>query len=415
MLICRFILCALVFLSGFAVHAKPVQIVFWHSMAGQLGETLNAVSARFNEAYPQYQVQPVYKGDYTESLTSFSAAFRAKQAPSLIQVYEVGTAMMLASPGVIKPLADIMVEQGISLPYQDFLPAVSAAYSDKGRLMAMPFNLSIPVIFYNADMLKKLGVKQFPKTWAALEILADKLVKSGYSCAYTSAYPAWILLESYAAINGIDTLNSSASHLYLKHLARLKAWQDKQYFNYGGRTDEAMMLFTSEHCALLSQSSGSYRALSQLTPFNLGVALMPYDTNLTHKRQANVVGGAALWAVSGQSTEVYHGIALFFAYLARTETQDDWHRQTGYLPIGLSGQYASILDTGQKDMLELAMQDWHHQVIFIAHHLPQNRLRGISEQALTALFAGLKSPELAIHDAKISANHVIARFLQNTK
>lgn len=405
------------------LSAKPVDIVFWHSMAGDLGKTLNTLAEDFNQAHPSYQIRPIYKGDYTESLTSFSAAVRAKRPPSIIQVYEVGTAMMLAARPVIKPVSELMEEQGCALASQDFLPAVKAAYSEQGRLMAMPFNLSVPLIFYNADKLKQLGVKKFPKTWSELENLAYQLRQSGMSCAYTSAYPAWILLESYASINGIGSIHQQSSMAsfslnqkqYIKHLARLKSWQDKHYFNYAGRADEAMMLFTSGHCALLSQSSGSYRTLSELAPFKVGVALMPYDSELSASRHANVVGGAALWVLNGQTSESYRGIALFLDYLADPKRQAFWHQKTGYLPIGLSGQYASLLQKGQKKLLKLAMQDLQDQEFINEIRLPQNQLRSINEQALTALFAGLKSAKTAVNDANLRGNHVITRFMNNTK
>ncbi|STX46895.1 glycerol-3-phosphate-binding periplasmic protein precursor [Legionella hackeliae] len=82
-------------------------------------------------------------------MTSFAAAFRAKQPPAIVQIFEVGTTTMLYPKGIIKPVDELMEEQGLSLPKDSFLPAIRSFYSENGKLMAMPFNTSIPVIYYN--------------------------------------------------------------------------------------------------------------------------------------------------------------------------------------------------------------------------------------------------------------------------
>ncbi|MDP1614272.1 MAG: extracellular solute-binding protein, partial [Methylococcales bacterium] len=186
------------------LFAAPKDIIFWHSMAGQLGEEVARLTQQFNNSQTEYRVKPIYKGDYAESLTSFAAAFRAKHPPQLIQVFEVGTSVMRSPAGIVKPVDVLMAEQGMSLPKTQFFSAVLDRYSDKGVLLAMPFNISVPVLFYNADALAKLGVssQSFPRTWDALEVLAKRLHDAGFSCAYTTAYPGWILIESYLALHG---------------------------------------------------------------------------------------------------------------------------------------------------------------------------------------------------------------------
>ena len=89
---------------------------------------------------------------------------------------------MIHPKGIIKPVDELMQEQGFPCPKQSFLPAVRAFYSEENHLLAMPFNTSIPVIFYNADALEKLGYGEnsFPRTWDEMEILASKLKKAGF-------------------------------------------------------------------------------------------------------------------------------------------------------------------------------------------------------------------------------------------
>lgn len=403
--------------------AQPLELVFWHSMAGSLGEEVKSLANGFNQSQTKFHIKPVYKGDYVETLTSFAAAFRAHKPPHLIQIFEVGTAAMLSPKGIIQPIDDLMAQQGLSLPKDDFIPSVRDFYSFNGKLMAMPFNLSAPVLFYNQDLLAKLGYTpiDFPKTWQELERLAETIKKAGYSCTYTTAYPGWILIESYLAIHGLPLLKSSPLRAAFntpqlrQQLQRLHRWQELGYFKYGGRVDDATVLFTSGICPLFSQSSGAYNSLSTLTPFRLGVAVMPLDIEASSVRHANVAGGAALWAIAGLTSEQYRGLAEFFVYLAKPEVQEKWHEHTGYLPIGLSGIYAQSFHTSNHPIIQLAKKDLAIQEHSLTPRLigPQNQIRSINDEILEALFAGLVSAEEGLQEAVRRSNHVLERFARN--
>lgn len=403
------------------LYAKPVEVIFWHSMAGHLGLELTQLVNQFNQQQHRFYIKLVYKGEYTDSLTSFAAAYRAHQAPAMIQVFEVGTATMLSMPGVIKPVQQLMDEQDLTLPTDDFLPAIRAFYSKHGQLQAMPFNTSIPVIFYNADALAKLGVDEahFPKTWDGLGEMIAKLRQSGYACGYTSAYPSWVQIESFLALHGLALTNHRKEAVYdnaavKKHLSRLKDWQQKHYFEYGGRASDATVLFTSGRCVLFSQSSGSYNSMIELAPFRLGVASLPLDTEVSNQRHNNVIGGAALWVIAGQSPQVEKGIAAFFVYLAEEKTQAQWYHQTGYIPLGVSGKYQLLGEKPQATLrlaqLELGRITGRPRTFYLG---PQNLIRAVNDEALEAIFAGSKTATQAIEEAVQRANYLLKRFARN--
>lgn len=415
----------LAILTAVVAQAKPVELVLWHGMAGHLGDEVRLLAEAFNNSQKEYSIKPVYKGDYIETLTSFAAAFRARQAPSIVQIFEVGTAIMLSPKGVIKPVEAMMQEQGMSLPEEDFIQSVREFYSRDGQLMAMPFNLSAPVLYYNQDVLVNVGYTKdnFPRTWDEMEVLAEKIKKAGYHCTYTTAYPGWILFESYLAIHGLPITASNPVRAVFetpqlaRHFERLKRWHNLRYFRYGGRVDDATILFTSNVCPLFSQSSGAYNSLSALVPFQLGVAAMPLDTQASKVRHANVAGGAALWAVAGQNEVNYKGIALFFQFIAKPEIQKRWHEHTGYLPIGLKGRYSDIVESSRHPALLIARSDLEDnlQAGALKHTGPQNQIRGINDEVLEAMFAGLISSTDALHEAVERSNHILSRFTRNTQ
>jgi sn-glycerol 3-phosphate transport system substrate-binding protein len=92
---------------AFATNAMAVTTIpFWHSMEGELGKEVDSLAQRFNDTHPDYKIVPVYKGNYEQSLSAGIAAFRTGNAPALLQVYEVGTATMMASKA-IKPVYEV--------------------------------------------------------------------------------------------------------------------------------------------------------------------------------------------------------------------------------------------------------------------------------------------------------------------
>jgi len=88
------------------------EIQWWHSMEGANNDKVNELANKFNAGQKDYKIVPVYKGKYPESMTAAIAAFRAGNAPHLLQVFEVGTATMMAAKGAIVPVAKVMADAG---------------------------------------------------------------------------------------------------------------------------------------------------------------------------------------------------------------------------------------------------------------------------------------------------------------
>ena len=131
-------------LLGFAGAASAVtEVSFWHSMTGALGDRVQSIADRFNKSQNDYKIVPVYKGSYPESMTAAIAAYRAKSAPAIVQVFEVGTATMMYSKGAIKPVWQLMADAGEKFDPKSYVSAVYGYYATpEGKLVSMPFNSS---------------------------------------------------------------------------------------------------------------------------------------------------------------------------------------------------------------------------------------------------------------------------------
>jgi len=412
------------------------KIYFWHSMAGQLGTELDNIVAKFNATQSDYAIVPVFKGNYSETLTATVAAFRAHQQPGIVQIFEVGTATMINPAGVIVPLYQLMQMAKIPFDTQQFIPAVADYYSDsKGQLLAMPFNSSSAVMYYNKQAFQKAGINpdQPPKTWTELAEDAKKIVNSGYSCGFTTAWPSWIQIETFSAWhntpiatenngfspNGINARMIFNNKIVLQQITALKDWQKTSIFRYGGREDNAETLFISGNCAMMMESSGSLRGLTDVVQFPLGVAMLPYWENIPGAPQNTIIGGAALWAMKGFKSDVYHVIAHFFAFLAQPEIQALWSSASGYIPT-TNAAYQLLKKQGFYAKLpgaEIAIQELNYRPpkpytkgLRLGNY---SQIREINEEAIEAALSGAKSPQKALNDAVTKGNQLLKDFQED--
>src|SRR5438128_10003864 len=80
------------------------EIQWWHAMTGANNDVIVKLATDFNAAQTDYKVIPTYKGNYADTMNAGIAAFRAGNAPHIMQVFEVGTATMMAATGAVKPV-----------------------------------------------------------------------------------------------------------------------------------------------------------------------------------------------------------------------------------------------------------------------------------------------------------------------
>jgi sn-glycerol 3-phosphate transport system substrate-binding protein len=315
------------------------EISWWHAMTGANSEVVDKIASDFNASQTEYVVKPVFKGTYPETLNAGIAAFRAGQAPDIIQVFDVGTGVMMGAQGAIKPVAEVLSEAGFTFDKSQYLPGIVGYYSSpEGEMLSFPYNSSSPILYYNKDIFEKAGldVDTPPKTWAEVWAAARKIKESGAAtCGYTSTWLTWIHIENFAAWNDVSWASNENGlagtpelaidgPLFVKHFQELADLGKEGVFVYGGRTSEAKQNFTSGECGILTESSGGLGDIVK-SGLNYGIGQLPYDETATGAPQNTTPGGASLWVMGGKSDEVYKGVGTFFNYLSQTEVQQFLH------------------------------------------------------------------------------------------
>ena len=427
----RIQLLALAVAASFATSVQAqTEIQWWHSMGGQLGEALNELANKFNAEQKDYKIVTSYKGSYPESMTAAIAAFRAGQAPHLLQVFEVGTATMMAAKGAVKPVYQLMKEQGEAFDPKAYLPTVTGYYSDaKGNMLSLPFNSSTALFYIDRNKFKQAGLPPTPpKTWKELVAAAEKMKAAGQSCVYTTGWPSWVHVENFSAwhnlpigtrqngMAGFDTQFTINSPTHVKHIEMLSDMSKRGLFTYAGRTNQADSRFAAGECAMATISAGALGNVIKTAKTDWQISVLPYHDDVKGAPQNSVIGGASLWVMSGRKNEEYKGVAKFMAFLSRPEVQMDWHMKTGYVPITLAA-YEMTKKSGFYDKnpgRDMAVRQ-------LTNKAPTDNSKGLRfgnfvqgrtviEEELENAFNGRKSAKAALDDAVKRGNEILRQF-----
>jgi len=417
-------------------QAGKTKLVLWHAMTGANNDEMERIARDFNAAQSAAELQVIFKGTYPDTLTAAIAAWRAGQAPHLVQVFEVGTGTMLGAGPAVKQVWQLQQETGAKIDPAAYLPAVRGYYSlSDGRMASMPLNSSTPVMWYNLDAFAAAGLDPTkpPETWQQFVLAARALkekwaTKSQDLMASTSSWITWAQLECYGAIhnvpyatkaNGMDGLDTTLEingPLQVKHLGNLAEAQKDKSFDYSGRYDSGFGRFTAGECPIMFGSSGSYGNVKGAAKFAWASAPMPYYPDVPGAPQNSIIGGASLWVMGGKKPDEYKGVAKFFSFLSDTDRQAKLHQTTGYMPITKAAYEKSKADGfyDKNPALETPIKELTNKPPtensrgLRLGNLPQ--MRDLWAEEIEATLAGKKTPKQALDEAATRGNAMLRQF-----
>lgn len=417
-----------------AAYAET-EIQWWHAFTGRLGDLLAEQVKTFNDSQSDYKVVATHKGNYSETLNAGIAAFRAKEHPQMLMVFEVGTASMMGAKGAINPVYEMMEAAGEKLDPKSYLQAVTGYYTTTdGKMLSLPYNASTPVLYVNKDALKaaKLDPEMDLSTWEKVGDALTALKKSGSECPLTTAWQSWVHLENLSAYHnvpfatksngfeGTDTELAFNGPVQVKHIQAMGDWAKDGKFIYAGRRNEGGARFRSGECALFTESSAGYAGVKAEAKFDFAIQQLPYWEG-TEGPQNTIIGGASLWALSGHTAEEYKGVAKFMKFLSTSDIQAKWHQDTGYLPITLaayeatkaSGYYEKEVGTDIAIKQMTAKEPTQNSKGLRLGSFDQ--IRGFIDEELEAVWTGDKTAQAALDSAVKRGNTLLRRFERSAK
>lgn len=419
----------------FNAAQAQTEIQWWHSMTAVNNEWVNDLAKQFNESQKEYKIVPTFKGTYDESMTAAIAAYRSGNAPHVLQVFEVGTATMMASKGAVIPVGQVMKDAGEKFDPAAYIPAVAGYYTaPNGQMLSFPFNSSTTIFYFNKDAFKAAGLPtdKAPSTWPEVVAAAAKLKASGHKCPFTTAWQNWTQVESFSAwhnvefatkgngLQGLDARLKVNSPLHQRHIENLASMAKQGLFIYKGRGNVPEASFVSGECAMINTSSGFYGNVAKNAKFAYGLAPLPYYPDVPGAPQNTVIGGASLWVMSGKKPAEYKGVAKFFSFISTPEVQSASHKRTGYLPV-TTASYKLTEDSGfykQNPGTDVAVTQMIRKVtdksrgIRLGNYV---QIRAIEDEELEQVWNGKKTAKEALDAIVTRGNEQLERFQKANK
>ncbi|MGP1397216.1 MAG: sn-glycerol-3-phosphate ABC transporter substrate-binding protein UgpB [Inquilinaceae bacterium] len=417
-----------------AGHASAAtEIEWWHAFTGRLGDLLAEQVDQFNASQSDYTVVASHKGNYSETLNAGIAAFRAGEQPHVLQVFEVGTATMMAAEGAIKPVYEVMAETGATFDPDAYLAAVSGYYTTSdGRMLSLPYNSSTPVLYVNRDAFTEAGLDPDMdlSTWDQVDAAVDALKEAGHDCPLTTAWQSWVHLENLSAYHdqpfateengfaGLTTELAFNGPVQVAHIAQMGEWAREGKFIYAGRRNESGAQFRAGECALFTESSAGYAGVKAEATFDFEIRPLPYWASVEGAPLNTIIGGASLWVLEGHPAEDYAGVAAFLNFLSTPDIQAAWHQNTGYLPITMAAadqtREAGFYDDNPGTEIAVEQMTGNAPTANSKGLRLGNfdQIRTIIDEELEAVWVGDKDAQTALDSAVERGNQLLRRFEQ---
>ena len=173
----------LALVGGFAPMAQAqMKLQFYYpvGVAGPLARIIEGYVQEWNKSHPQIQVEPVFAGNYTEAYAKTLAAIQTGTPPDVAIMLSQNLNDIIRQ-NIVIPLDELIPADAAQVNMDDFFPAFMLNSTSGGKVWSIPFQRSTPVMYYNKEAFKEVGLdpNKPPQTWAEMVAAAKKLTKTG--------------------------------------------------------------------------------------------------------------------------------------------------------------------------------------------------------------------------------------------
>ncbi len=398
--------------------AGPVTVTFWHGMSGVLNPAIEGLTNDFNKLNPGIVVNAQYQGSYSAVGSPYRqkliAAVAAGNPPTLAQVFPSYTDQLIRANALVPMEKFIKGPAGLSdEELSDIVPVLRQANTFNGVMWTMPFNKSLNLLFYNADLLKQHNLK-VPQTWDDLLAAAKALTKEdggrvtrfGFVVRPTADYFFVMLLT-----NGGEFLrggkeaafNSPAGVEALQFLVDLVHKHKVAYILPGfadadlsaGRV--AMYFATNPGLAFAKEAVAD--------KFEIGLAPLPFK-----KARATLLSGTDLGIMAKASPEEQAAAWKYVKFLTSPVGTTRWSLRTFYMPVRRSALNSTLM---RVYLRQNPVQRAGIDSVLLAKTEPTvaewDEIRTIVAEVVEAALLEKMTPKQALDEAAAKANRLLAQ------
>jgi sn-glycerol 3-phosphate transport system substrate-binding protein len=320
---------------------SSVNITYWGSFSGALGEAEQALVQRFNESQDEVQVEYQFQGSYEETAQKFTAGLQANTIPDVLLLSDVWWFSFYVA-GAIAELDALAQQAGID--FADYEPVLLNEGKRQNKQFWLPFARSTPLFYYNKQLWAEAALPdRAPETWAEFGEWApqlaqrdgDTITRAAFLHPNGASYIAWLFQGvvwqhggQYSTPDFTMTMNDEntlrAAQFY-QDSARGQGWATL--------VQDVNKDFISGVGAAMLASTGGLAGITKDAPFEVGVGFLPKEQGF-----GCPTGGAGLAIPAATPAEKQLAAMKYVAFATSPEQAGIWSRDTGYMPVRISAK-----------------------------------------------------------------------------
>lgn len=331
--------------SGNTDSNGKVHLTFYFpvNVGGDVAKLVEKLCEDFTAENPDIEVEPVYTGNYDDTVTKIQSAIQGGNPPDVF-VNLATQRYTMASTGMAMPLDDLIEADGEAgeAYINDFLEGfMEDSYVD-GQIYSIPFQRSTEILFYNKEAFAEVGLdpESPPTTW-------DEVVEYGQKLTTANRYGVGIALNSGSAQwtfggfclqnseNGENLMTDDGKAVLFDtpgNVEALQFWldlQNKYKIMAPGivQWTDLPTQFLAGEVAMIYHTTGNLENIRQNADFEFGTAFLPGN-----KRMGACTGGGNLYITNGIPEEHVQAAWQFIKFVTSTENAAQWALDTGYVP-----------------------------------------------------------------------------------
>jgi sn-glycerol 3-phosphate transport system substrate-binding protein len=322
------------------LNGERVNITYWGSFSGALGDVEQEVVRRFNDEQDEVFVNYQYQGSYEETAQAVTQALQAQQAPTVSLLSDVWWFRFYINE-MLQPLNEFIDEYGIDT--DDYVDSLFEEGVRQDQVFWIPFARSTPIFYYNKEMWEEAGLPdRGPETWDEFEEWVPELVRmngdtvdrAAFAHPGAASYIAWLFQGVIWQYNGLysdpdftirinEAEGVEAGEFYRQTVAE----------GWATTPDDLNLEFTNRLTASMMGSTAGLASITATADFEVGTAFLP------EKYQFGCcTGGAGLALLATASPEEQDAGFKFISWATSPEITAFWSQNTGYMPVRKSAE-----------------------------------------------------------------------------
>ncbi|MDO4549603.1 MAG: ABC transporter substrate-binding protein, partial [Clostridia bacterium] len=364
-------------LAGAFAEDGKINIVFWYSLGGTNAEAVATMVNNFNNSQDRIFVDAQYQGEYDDAINKLKAAGMGQLPCDVVQSYEIGSRFLIDS-GWMVPVQEYIDKEGWDTSVIE--PNLLAYYTIDGKVNAMPFNCSTPLLYYNKTAFDEAGITEVPTTVDGILEIAEKLTTynaDGSVARYGFLFSnyGWFFEQWTGKMGRQYVNNGNGRESYATEVAfgengaaldifrmweKIAASPYSAYIERGG-TNQSRAAFVSGNTAVFLASTANLAGVLANVgdAFEVGTAFFP-SVNPDDVGGVST-GGGCLWMIDSGNEEKMQATFEFIKYMVSAEEQAYWNSITGYFPINMQAHETETFknNIAQYPQFQVALDQLH--------------------------------------------------------